>query len=296
MKIIPQNDILCNTFGEIDWCKIEIAGNLAIKTTSTTTNKKPVCRKISKNNYVFLPTGEIHQYKLKNRENGDEILRTKQSIYKTMRDLKLRVCANFCGNQDELFVTLTYAENMTDTAKLKTDFNAFIKRLQYHYRDKYTFGYISICEPQARGAWHIHMFLKCTDITGINRDRAYIPNETMQSLWRHGYTKTESIKFDGIVNYFNTSYFAPQSSDDGGNGKSAEKYERLRYFPKNFKWYRCSTNMKKPDKSLKTYEQAEKFLEHLGFICQNTDNFTIYDDNTEREICRVERKKYEKRK
>lgn len=295
MKIISQTDELCNIFNGIDWCKIEIAGNIAIKTTTTNTGKKPICRKISKEQYVFVPTGEIRDYNIKERESEDDILRTKQSISKTMRDLKLRVCANFSGAPDELFVTLTYAENMTDTNRLKTDFSAFFKRLKYAFRDKYEFGYISVCEPQARGAWHIHMFLKCTDITGINRDRAYIQNEYMQKIWGHGYTKTESIKFDGIVNYFNTSYFAPQSSDDGGHGKSADKYERLRYFPKTFRWYRCSENMKKPSKELATYERAEDFLRSLGFICEDVNRFTVIDDNNDdKTVCRVEQKKYSK--
>lgn len=281
MAIITHNDGICNYFVAENWTSIEIAGNLAIRTNGDRVGKKPVCRKVSKTHYVDVRDGEIHQYKLKERQSEDDILRTEQSIKNTMRDLKLKVCNNFYGGGNELFITLTYAENMTDTSRLARDFDVFYKRLKYAYKGKYKFSYISVCEPQGRGSWHIHMFLKCVDITDVAHELPFIPNAKIEQLWGQGFTKVERITMGGIVDYFNTSYFAPLCSNDGDpcGEKQREKYQRLRYFPKSFKWYRCSQDMKKPDKKYMDNAAADEYLAKLGFVLEKQDAFSICDDN-----------------
>ena len=292
--IITQKEKDCNIFSEYNWTKIEIAGNLAIKTTTSNTGRKPVCRKIDKESYIYLPTGEVRQYEIKERKGDDDILRTYESISRTMRDLKLKVCANFCGSPMELFVTLTYAENMTDTERLKNDFIKFFKRLQYAYKDRYKFDYISVCEPQGSGSWHIHIFLKAEKLVAGDMDRLYISNSDMQELWGHGYTRTQAITLDGVVNYFNTSYFAPVNCDDE-ESKGKKKYRRLKFFPKNFRWYRCSEGIKKPSKDIVTGMAADEMLRKLGFTLQNKDAYTIQRDNTEH-VTHVVREQWEKSK
>ena len=59
---------------------------------------------------------------------------------------------NFTGKPNELFVTLTYAKNMTDTKRLYTDMNKFIKRLKYKYKESSDIDYLAVVEPQGRGA------------------------------------------------------------------------------------------------------------------------------------------------
>lgn len=285
MPIITRNAENCNTyFSAVDWCNIEVAGNLAIRTNGSRVGKKPVCRKISKHQYVDVRDGEIKDYKLKERESEGDILRTEQSIRKTMKDLKLRVCENFSGKGNELFITLTYKDCMTDTEQLSRDFDVFFKRLKYAYKDRYKFSYISVCEPQGRGAWHIHMFLKCADVSGIDKELPYIPNKEIAELWEHGFTKTERITMGSIVDYFNTSYFAPICSDDNDKTgeKQREKYKRLKYFPKCFRWYRCSQDLKKPKKQTLDNKAADEYLEKLGFVLENENSFTITNENGEK--------------
>lgn len=294
IMIIPQNDTICNLFSGLDWTKIEIAGDLAIKTTTTNTGKKPVCRKISKESYVYLPTGELRQYEFRERESEDDILRTYDSISRTMRELKLKVCANFFGKPNELFVTLTYAEKMTDTTQLKNDFSKFFKRLQYEYKDRYKFDYISVCEPQGSGSWHVHMFLKADKLCPNDMNRLYIDNKKMQEIWGHGYTRTEAITIDGVVNYFNTSYFAPVNCDDA-ESKGSKKYRRLKYFPKGFRWFRCSAGIRKPDKDVILISEADAMLERMGFVLRKEDSFVIQKENSDH-VTTVNRQQWERKK
>lgn len=285
MAIITHNIDICNNyFSAENWTSIQIAGNLAIRTNGNRIGKKPVCRKVDKTHYVDVRDGEIRQYNAKIRESEDDILRTEQSIKATMRDLKLKVCSNFHGAGNELFITLTYAENMTDTARLAHDFDVFYKRLKYAYKSKYKFSYIAVCEPQGRGSWHIHMFLKCADITNVSHELPFIPNAEIERLWGQGFTKIERITMGGIVDYFNTSYFAPISSNDSDSSgeKQIEKYKRLRYFPKSFKWYRTSQDIKKPEKEYMDNAAADEYLHKLGFVLERENAFSVCNDNGEK--------------
>lgn len=294
MPIITCNEENCNIyFSAVDWCNIEVAGNLAIRTNGTRVGKKPVCRKISKHHYIDVRDGEIKEYKLRERESEGDILRTEQSIRKTMKDLKLRVCANFCGKGNELFITLTYKECMTDTDRLSRDFDVFFKRLKYAYKHRYKFSYIAVCEPQSRGAWHIHMFLKCTSVNNVDNELPFIPNNEIADLWGHGFTKTERITMGGIVDYFNTSYFAPMCCDDSdlSGEKQKEKYKRLKYFPKCFRWYRCSQDLKKPTRQTFDNQAADEYLEKLGFVLENQNAFSVCDD-TGKKIMDVVKRQY----
>ena len=72
------------------------------------------------------------------------------------------------------WVTLTYAENMTNTERLYTDFKKFKQKLKRYLKQE--FEYIVAMEPQGRGAWHAHIVL-------IFENKApYIPNDEMARI------------------------------------------------------------------------------------------------------------------
>src|SRR5699024_2532527 len=63
---------------------------------------------LNANEYVNLSTGEVKEFK-KSETKADSY----KSLMKTFKRLRYLINNNFRGNANELFVTLTYKENMT---------------------------------------------------------------------------------------------------------------------------------------------------------------------------------------
>lgn len=163
----------------------------------------------------------------------DNMSSLKKSINK-MRDI---INLNFTGECNELFITLTYKDNMRDYKKLYNDFKNFYKRLKKKY-DDVEFKYVYAVEPQARGAWHIHMLLKA-----MNKDVLYIHNSEIEKLWRQGFTKTERLENVDNVGAYVSSYLINYKDDSG----HVEKYMRLYMYPAGINIYRCSKNCLMPN-------------------------------------------------
>jgi hypothetical protein len=205
-------------------------------------------KKLSKTEYMILKTGEVKEYDLSTKKQNE-------SLRKTFTKLRQLIKTNFSVCDSELFLTLTYKENMQDAERLYTDFKKFFMRLRYEM-DGIELAYISIAEPQGRGAWHLHILLKRMD-----GGMLYIDNRKMQNLWGHGWTETKRLKGDNPGAYF-VAYF--QNTEEGdasliADPKKAKKYVkggRLDLYPKDFKFFRCSRNIEKPTTEIMNYREV----------------------------------------
>lgn len=106
------------------------------------------------------------------------------NLNKSKANLRRLINANATGN--DLFITLTYAENMINIDKGKDDFKKFAKRLNYRLvkqgRDK--IKYVYVVEFQKRGAVHFHcMFFNC----------GYLDPKILSEIWGHGFVKINRI-------------------------------------------------------------------------------------------------------
>ncbi|EUJ42287.1 rolling circle replication-associated protein, partial [Listeria fleischmannii] len=100
---------------------------------------------------------------------------------------------------NELWITMTYRENMTDRVQARKDFDKFLKRFKYHCRKTWgkTRGhleYVKAVEPQERGAWHFHMLVKFPLMKKV-----YIDNDTYAKIWKHGITKDKTSRIKRII-------------------------------------------------------------------------------------------------
>ena len=194
-------------------------------------------RKIDKKYYEVLSTGEVKEYKYNEQKQKD-------SLYKTMERLRGLIRCNITGDKSELFITLTYKENMKDRERLHKDYKKFYGRLKYRFPDK-EFLYIAVAEPQERGAWHLHILLK-----DLKNKILYLDNKIITELWGHGRTETERIKAREPSEYFMTYFQNDEPHDWEKKSKRAEKkkrkHDRLKYYPKGFNFYRTSRNVKRP--------------------------------------------------
>lgn len=201
------------------------------------------------------------------------------------------------------WVTVTYAENMTDTKRLEEDFEAFNRRMRKqvgHYE------YIACAEPQGRGAWHMHFVML------FDHKAPYIANERLREAWKQGFVTVKRLDNVDNVGAYLTAYLGDMEMneavdlgicpdcyetkivdyfDDNGQPtrKAILKGARLHLYPPKFNLFRSSRGIKKPDiyydnavKAQKkasagtlTYEKTVMLSDGAGF--ENTLNYRNYN-------------------
>lgn len=199
--------------------KVTTMGHITEVTTRQKSSSGTPCIKIDKDHYLDTRTGELLEYQ--HIENRSESTR---SIRNTLARIRAIVNTNVTNPDNVLWVTLTYRENMTDTERLYVDFKKYMMRLRYWCKKN---GhdlpeYITVQEPQGRGAWHVHEFL-------IWKTKApYIDNNSvMQQLWGQGFTKTKALHdCDNIGAYF-SAYLGDMPLEDVERLPEAEKEKAL---------------------------------------------------------------------
>ena len=251
-----------------DEVRVKEMGNIIEVMHSEKNNHKIYIKKISDSEYIDLRTGEIK--KCNNIDNRAGNLNSVRQSLGRLRDL---LNTNITDPSCCRWVTLTYAENMTDPKKLYEDFKNFNKRMRYK---GYKYEYIVAMEPQGRGAWHAHLVM-------IFEDKApYIDNSFMADTWGHGFTVTKKLEDVDNVGAYLTAYLGDMDmsdyknlSEEEKNGiqvlgikeieiegssekKSIIKGGRLHMYPPKFNLYRCSRGIKKPIVTYQTEIEAQK--------------------------------------
>lgn len=244
-----------------DISKVVFMGNVTEVTTCRNIGSGPPVVKVDKDRYMDMRTGEVKNYEhIENR--GEEV----DSIRKTIKRIRELINTNVHTAENVRWITLTYAENMTDTKKLYRDFDAFRKRL-YRWFDKQKYDkpeYISVIEPQARGAWHVHAFFVW------EHQAPYIDNNyVLWKLWEHGFTKIKSVtNCDNVGAYF-SAYLAdmPVSEITGDRSdKRIQKGSRLHLYPPGMQIVRHSRGIKQPEVQRMTYGKVKEHVKDFGLL------------------------------
>lgn len=230
-------------------------------------NQQQTIRKISKDEYIVLETGEIKEFNhIENRSQSMNSLR------QTFKKLRYLINNNFVGAKNELHMTLTYAENMTDTERLYADFKRFMMRLKRKYKG-HSIDYLNVIEPQERGAWHCHLLLRFNDVGSI-----FLENKKIAEMWEQGFVTIRSLaEVDNIGAYLSAYLSDIELTDetetlaytDGteivektveGQKKKFIKGGRLYMYPPSMKLYRKSRGIVPPTRKKMTYEDAKKVV------------------------------------
>lgn len=251
-------------------------------------------KKINGHEYVYLRTGEVFKYeKIDNRSQNLD------SVRRSLGRLRDYINTNVVDVTKCKWVTLTYAENMTDTKRLMRDYEKFVKKARYKYGH---FEYIIACEPQGRGAWHIHMIM-------IFPGKApYIPNNEMADTWSHGFTTTKKLdeNISNIGAYltaylgdFDFSELDKLSTEElmkmqgkqikdvevlQPDGKKIQKKiikgGRLHMYPAHFNLYRCSRGIKAPDIKEEIEKDVQKKIKASSAKLTFEKTISIQDADT----------------
>lgn len=204
------------------------------------------------------------------------------SVAQSLARLRDTLNANCTEPEKCLFLTLTYAENMTDNKRLYKDFHAFWKRfLRYLDQKGHPHPeYIACAEPQGRGAWHEHVIV-------VFKEKApFLPNKDISNLWGQGYTRTKALH--GVDNYgmYLTAYMTDMELNDSIKvgtfdasrlseveavdkrgqrvKKSIVKGARLTLYPPGFNIMRCSRGIKRPEVYRTTEGEAQAIIKTVG--------------------------------
>lgn len=122
-----------------------------------------------------------------------------------------------------LFVTLTFAENVTDLTRANKEFNLFIKRFNYELRKTedpgFTVQYLVVPEFQKRGAVHYHViFFKFPKLDDTNK--------FINQVWKHGFTFNTTLSNPQHLKNYVTKYFVKNFLDPRLYGKKHFFYSR----------------------------------------------------------------------
>lgn len=231
-------------------------------------NTKARIRKMDKNTYIDLATGELKEFK--HSQNRKDNL---NSLRQTFKKLRYLINKNFQGKPNELHVTLTYSENMKDTKRLYTDFDKFYKKLKRRFKDT-TIDYINVIEPQERGAWHCHLLLRFNE-----RKKIYLDNNLVRELWGQGkIVKTQSLNNIDNVGAYLSAYLSDieltednvdiayrdetkvQTKKVDGKEKKFIKGGRLHMYPPGMKLFRKSKGIEYPKRERTAYKNRKKIV------------------------------------
>ena len=242
-------------------------------------NREQRIQKINKQQYVELATGELKDFELS--ANRSENL---NSLGKTMKKMRYLINNNFYGKKNELALTLTYEENMTDTKRLEEDLESFMDKLRYKFKGKSKIEYLHVIEPQERGAWHSHTLLKFVDLKYI-----YIPNDEIRTMWGQGIVKVKHLNNVDNIGAYLSAYLTDLPIHDDNvasamvNGKKVIEKEidgkkkrfikggRLHMYPIGFNFFRKSRGIKYPERTKMKYQDAKK---EVGFAEPNFSSVT----------------------
>lgn len=140
-------------------------------------------------------------------------------LNRARRDLRRLINSNM-GDISK-FVTLTFADNITDFDVANKEFMLFVKRLSYKLKTK--IKYVCVPEFQKRGAIHYHVLMF---------NIPYIKHADLQEIWGHGF-----VKINRIINIDNMGAYVCKYMS-----KDFVEDERM----KGKKCYFSSRNLNKP--------------------------------------------------
>lgn len=277
------------TISDSDTVKCTVMGNIVELMYLEKQNKKQTIQLLPGGEYVILDTGEIKECEHHETRKDD-----KKSLYKTFARIRELVNTNVTDVNCVRWVTLTYAENMTDTKRLHNDFRKFNMRLQTYCKNHNIpqYEYIAVMEPQGRGAWHCHLLLIWDCVA------PYIPNSDLAAVWGFGFVRINALNDVDNVGAYLTAYLGDIEIDDNNNSSDGDIKEieiktddgktikkkfikggRLNMYPSNFNMFRHSRGIKEPFKCVMRYDLAKEKVSAGTLTYSKTFSLTDTDND-----------------
>ena len=271
-----------------DTVRVKFMGNVTEVFYSSTISKGSTTRKLDADTYLDTRTGEVKEFV--HIENRSQDLK---SVARTMAQGRDVINANVTDINNCRWLTLTYAENMTDGKKLRKDFEHFNERLRDifgHYE------YITAAEPQGRGAWHLHVLLIFDCVA------PFMKNDVVSNCWKKGFVTVKKLKNVDNVGAYLSAYLGDIELEDyqklypNGDGRAYQvhtvdiedddgkivtkhylKGSRLFMYPPGFHIFRWSKGIKKPTIERMHYSEAKELVSDSALTYRKCVNISDSD-------------------
>lgn len=233
--------------------KVKQSKNAYEITTMKWPSKPPNFKKLTGGIWVNTETGEAvipekHEYK------------SSESLSKTFKRMRDIITHNFTADNSELFLTLTFDKQITDSKELGKQFKKFWKKLNYRQEKDYSPPYrcLAVVEFQQNGNYHFHCLLKRLD-----GEKLSIPYSVLMKLWDNGTVKSKYIyNKKGLANYLNAFYVR-------------KKRWSVDCYPIDLKIYRCYGNFETIAKIDSEHGKAIQEAEKQGYIFDDSSAVEI---------------------
>lgn len=151
----------------------------------------------------------LYDYKDKKNRKGrqaiakyeDKLMNRKKTLQRNRRDIRRLVNCNIQENSK--FITLTFADNITDLKQANYEWKKFKQRLES--RVGYKLQYLVVVEFQKRGAIHYHC---------VMFNLSYIKSEDLSAIWGNGFIKINRIDNVDNVGAYVCKYITKDNNDD----------------------------------------------------------------------------------
>lgn len=232
-------------------------------------------KKIDKNRYVLLETGEIKDFDL-----SENRLQNVNSLRQTFKTMRYAINNNYFGLPNELFVTLTLRGELqtSDHLLIGKYYDNFMKSVKRAYG---SVDAVKVLEPHASGKYHLHVLLRFNDY-----DTIYIPNSVnvltgdsvdapMRDMWGKGNITIKSLKNVDNIGAYVSGYLSDIEIPDGrkvssevdvvekeveGKTKRFIKGGRLAFYPSGVNIYSKTRGIVPPEREEMTYKEAKKIV------------------------------------
>lgn len=226
-------------------------------------NKRKAIKRLSDTHYMVLSTGEVKKYQ-KSEKRTDRY----DSLYRTFRELRDLINANFFGHSNERFITLTFAKDKNGYRPTVADTEILQKAISRFYRKLRKLAgeivAIWVLEPHADGHAHLHCLIKFLNGGG------YVDYASLVAAWGCGIVDIQKIRDVDSVGSYVSAYLTDMpvseleelgieyNTDEvvEKKGKKFVKGARLKYFPANKRIYSATRNVAKPETFSLSYYSA----------------------------------------
>ena len=249
-----------------------------------------IYERINKDEYLNKETGERLQYAHNN-------FKTEKSSKRSMKQLEKILLNNFSGADNELFVTLTTAEAVTDVYEMRRYFKLFWDRLKKEYDDlEYAYVYEM---QQARESLHIHLMLKA-----VSHKHLYISNAKITEYWAQGQTRT--VKVTNKSTAFEIDEEKAMSQPDGFLAKQNQygidrvisylcKYHTKEGILNGVRLYSTSRNIKIPESTTMLYDEFRENFNKDNSRIINTYTTKIISNKTDATLNMIQKERWIKK-
>lgn len=235
--------------------RTDLGNSSKIVSMSNNSTSGSCIKKISKYEYIDTRTGERKYYDL------DKLTDIKD-VKRKVRKYEEIVMYNFQGGKNELFITLTCRDKITDLKVIKDRYKEFLKNIQTDYKG---LECIALFETTSNSYWHIHLFLKYVDTSKV----LTIPHQDLlNKYWTYGAVH--------IIRNFNTFKNLGHSKDS-----RQEKLERLTNFPKGCRMYMKTRGIKTPPKEKKQFKDCPEF-KSSDYSITSAETYMVRNEETDK--------------